>query len=58
MNRLFDGFAGNMTSGKASKIFKISIPTAIRYLQDLTQRGFLDVRGAGRSTHYVLRSEE
>jgi len=54
LNRLFDGFAGNMTSGKAEKLFKVSQPTAIRMLRDLVGKGFLEVRGAGRSTHYVL----
>ena len=54
INRLFDGFTGNLTSGKVEKIFKISQPTAIRMLNDLVEKGFLEVRGAGRSTHYVL----
>lgn len=54
INRLFDGFVGNMTSGKAAKIFNISQDTAARLLKDLVDRGFLSVRGAGRSTHYVL----
>jgi Fic family protein len=54
INRLFDGFIGNMTTSKAVKIFKVSAPTAARMLHDLTARGFLEVRGAGRNTHYVL----
>ncbi|MCL2283230.1 MAG: Fic family protein [Fibromonadales bacterium] len=54
INRLFDGFTGNLTSGKVEKIFKVSQPTAIRMLNDLVEKGFLEVRGAGRSTHYVL----
>jgi Fic family protein len=54
INRLFDGFTGNMTAGKVAKIFKVSAPTATRMLGDLTARGFLEVRGAGRNTHYVL----
>jgi Fic family protein len=54
LNRLLDGFAGNMTAGKAAKICKVSAPTATRMLRDLTTRGFLEVRGAGRTTHYVL----
>jgi Fic family protein len=57
INKLMDGFNGNMTSGKAAKIFKISQDTAIRLLKDLTERGFLSVQGAGRSTHYVLRKK-
>jgi len=54
INRLMDGFVGNMTSGKAAKIFKVSQDTATRMLKNLTANGFLVVRGAGRSTHYVL----
>jgi Fic family protein len=54
INRLFDGFIGNMTSGKVAKIFKVSQDTATRLLQDLVEKGFLQVQGGGRSTHYVL----
>ena len=56
INRLFDGFEGNLTSGKAAKIFKVSQDTSARLLKDLVDRGFLEVRGGGRSTHYVLRA--
>ena len=55
INCLLDGFTGNFTSGKTQKIFKISQPTAIRMLNDLVEKGFLEVRGAGRGTHYILR---
>jgi Fic family protein len=58
INKLMDGFSGNMTSGKAAKIFEISQDTAIRLLKDLSERGFLSVQGAGRSTHYVLKLKE
>jgi Fic family protein len=54
INLLFDGFTGNLTSGKIEKIFKISQPTAIRMLNDLVEKDFLEICGAGRSTHYVL----
>jgi len=54
INLLIDGFIGNMTSGKAAKIFKVSQDTAARMLKDLTERGFLSVHGGGRSTHYLL----
>jgi Fic family protein len=54
INRLLEGFTGNLTSGKVEKIFKISQPTAIRMLNDLVEKGFLEVRGAGRGTHYVF----
>ena len=55
INRLFDGFKGNLTSGKVEKIFKISQDTATRLLKDLVDKGILEVRGGGRSTHYVLK---
>ena len=55
INRLFDGFIGNMSSGKAAKIFNISQDTASRYLKDLADKGFLKIEGSGRSTHYVLK---
>jgi len=54
INRLMDGFVGNMSSGKVAKIFKVSQDTASRLLKDLEARGFLTVQGSGRSTHYVL----
>jgi len=57
INRLLDGFTGNLTSGKVQKIFKISQPTAIRMLNDLVEKGFLEVKGAGRGTHYVLAGD-
>jgi len=43
-----------MSSGKAAKIFKISQDTAARYLKDLADKGILEIRGSGRSTHYLL----
>jgi len=55
INRLFDGFIGNMTSGKAAKIFKVSQDTAARLLKDLCEKGFLEIKGSGRSTHYILK---
>ncbi|MDR0363672.1 MAG: Fic family protein [Bacteroidales bacterium] len=55
VNRLFDGFVGNLTSGKVERIFKVSQTTAFRLLTDLVDKGILEVRGAGRSTHYVLK---
>jgi len=53
LNLLLDGFDGNLTSGKVGKICKVSQDTATRLLQDLTDKGFLKVKGGGRSTHYV-----
>ena len=55
INRLFDGFTGNLTSGKAAKIYKISQDTAARLLKDLVEKGFMEIRGGGRSTHYILK---
>jgi len=57
INRLLDGFVGNMTSGKAAKILKVSQDTAARALKDLAERGILSIRGAGRGTHYVLDNQ-
>jgi Fic family protein len=55
INCLFDGFEGNLTSGKVLKIFKLgSQDTATRLLQDLVRKGILNVEGAGRGTHYTL----
>jgi Fic family protein len=54
INRLFDGFVGNLTSGKAAKIYKVSQDTAARHLKALVDKGFLEVHGGGRSTHYVI----
>ena len=54
INRLFDGFEGNLTSGKAAKIFKVSQDTSARLLKDLVDKGFLEVHGGGRSTHYTM----
>jgi Fic family protein len=55
LNRLMDGFIGNMSSGKIAKILKVSQDTASRLLKDLESRGFLQAQGKGRSTHYVLK---
>jgi len=55
LNLLFDGFTGNMTSGKAAKLCKVSQDTATRLLKDLVGKGVLDVKGDGRNTHYVLK---
>lgn len=54
INRLLDGFVGNMSTGKAAKILKTSTDTSLRLLQDLCIRGILKQCGDGRSTHYVL----
>lgn len=55
LNRLLDGFEGNLTTSKWAKIAKCSSDTALRDILDLVERGVL-VRnpGAGRSTSYAL----
>ena len=54
LNRLFDGFEGNLTTAKWAKICKCSHDTAIRAINDLIQKGVLKKEGDGKSTHYVL----
>ena len=55
LNRLLDGFEGNLTTSKWATISKCSPDTALRDISDLVGRGFL-VRNAaaGRSTSYSL----
>ena len=55
LNRLLDGFEGNLTTSKWAKIATCSSDTALRDILDLLERGVL-VRnpGAGRSTSYSL----
>ncbi|MEO6454327.1 MAG: Fic family protein [Ginsengibacter sp.] len=55
LNKLLDGFVGNLTSSKWAKIAKCSQDTALRDIQDLTERKILKKESAGgRSTSYVL----
>jgi Fic family protein len=55
LNRLLDGFEGNLTSGKWAKIARCSQDTALRDITDLLSRGVLRKgEGGGRSTSYVL----
>lgn len=54
LNRLLDGFVGNMTSSKWAKICKVSQDTASREISALLAAGILRQEGAGRSTHYVI----
>jgi Fic family protein len=55
LNRLLDGFEGNLTTSKWAKLTKSSQDTATRDVQDLIQKGLLEhsVEG-GRSTSYTL----
>lgn len=55
LNRLVDGFEGNLTSSKWAAIAKCSPDTALRDINDLVERGVLKkAEGGGRSTSYVL----
>lgn len=54
LNRLLDGFTGNLSSSKWAKICKVSQDTASREIAALVVRGILRQVGHGRSTHYVL----
>lgn len=55
LNRLLDGFEGNLTSSKYAKLAKTSQDTAGRDITDLVSRGILAKDAAGgRSTSYSL----
>lgn len=55
LNKLLDGFEGNLTNKKWVAINKCSPDTALRDIKELIDRGILVSAGAGgRSTHYVL----
>ncbi len=56
INRLLDGFEGNLTSSKWSKITKCSQDTALRDINDLLNKNILEKdKGQGRSTSYLLK---
>ncbi len=55
IDKLLDGFFGNLTSSKWGKITKSSPDTALRDIQDLIDKGILAKEaGGGRSTNYAL----
>jgi Fic family protein len=55
LNRLLDGFGGNLTTVKWAKLAKCSHDTALRDIQDLLARGILVQNpSGGRSTSYSL----
>lgn len=59
INRLLDGFKGNLTTSKYAKIAKCSTDTALRDIRDLVERGILvQNSGGGRSTSYRLVQTE
>jgi Fic family protein len=56
INRLLDGFYGNLTSSKWGKINKCSQDTALRDIQDLIKKDILQKEASGgRSTNYELK---
>jgi Fic family protein len=59
INRILDGFEGNLTTSKWARIAKCSQDTALRDIQNLINRGIFekDVSG-GRSTHYMLAGDK
>jgi Fic family protein len=57
LNRLLDGFDGNLTSKKWAVVAKSSPDTALRDITDLITKGLLvKAPAGGRSTHYQLSS--
>ena len=54
LNRLLDGFTGNLTSSKWAKMCKVSQDTASREIANLVAGDILRREGRGRSTRYVL----
>lgn len=56
LNRLLDGFKGNLTSSRWAKICKVSQDTAAREITALVAMGVLRTEGGGRSTHYCIQS--
>lgn len=55
LNRLLEGFAGRLTTGKWAVIAKCSSDTALRDIGDLVAKGVLRrAAGGGRSTSYEL----
>lgn len=60
INRLLNGFEGNLTTSKYAKIAKCSGDTALRDIRELLDRGLLKQNeGGGRSTSYrIARVEE
>lgn len=56
LNRLLDGFTGNLTTTKWAGLAKSSHDTALRDIQDLIDQGMLKKDpGGGRSTSYSLK---
>jgi len=55
LNKLLEGFTGNLTTSRWAKITKCSQDTALRDIQDLIEKGILvQSSSGGRSTKYRL----
>ncbi|MEQ9376894.1 MAG: Fic family protein [Imperialibacter sp.] len=55
LDKLMDGFEGNLTTSKWAKITGCSADTALRDIQDLLAKQILQkAAGGGRSTNYLL----
>ncbi|MDC2824841.1 mobile mystery protein B [Rodentibacter pneumotropicus] len=54
LNRLLDGFEGNLTNKKYATLTKVSRDTALRDLTDLVNKQILQVKGGGRSIYYEI----
>jgi Fic family protein len=55
LNRLLDGFEGNLNTSKWARIEKCSTDTALRDITDLVEQGILQKDpGGGRSTSYSI----
>lgn len=55
LNKLFDGFEGNLTSTKWAKICNCSQDTAGNDINDLIDKKILKKLGKAKNTHYVLK---
>ena len=58
INRMLDGFEGNLSTSKYAKLAKCSPDTALRDVKELLKRGILvQEDGGGRSTRYRLAED-
>lgn len=55
LNKLFDGFEGNLTSTKWAKMCNCSQDTAGNDINDLINKKILKKLGKAKNTHYVLK---
>lgn len=59
INRMLEGFEGNLNTSKYAKLAKCSADTALRDIRELVERGILvQNAGGGRSTSYSLAASE